>query len=85
MLYLPWRNETVHLLGSHATAKQSFVFNNDCLLVLGGDQASFAAEVDLRPPNHIKRIRVDCNCLFCSFSYIITGSEEQYIQPFLTT
>ena len=43
MLYLPWRNETVDLLGSHATAKQS---NNDRLLVLGGDQASFAAEVE---------------------------------------
>ena len=46
MLYLQWRNETVDLLGSHATAKQSFVSNNDCLLVLGGDQASFAAEVE---------------------------------------
>ena len=46
MLYLPWRNETVDLLGSHATAKQSFVSNNDRLLVLGGDQASFAAEVE---------------------------------------
>ena len=32
------------LLGLHATAKQSFVSNNDRLLVLGGDQASFAAE-----------------------------------------
>ena len=32
MLYLPWRNETVS--------------NNDRLLVLGGDQASFAAEVE---------------------------------------
>ena len=32
--------------------------------------------VDLRPPNHIKRIRGDGNCLFRSFSYIITGSEE---------
>ena len=46
MLYLPWRNETVDLLGSHTTAKQSFVSNNDRLLVLGGDQASFAAEVE---------------------------------------
>ena len=46
MLYLPWRNETVDLLGSHSTAKQSFVSNNDRLLVLGGDQASFAAEVE---------------------------------------
>ena len=46
MLYLPWRNETVDLLGSHATSKQSFVSNNDRLLVLGGDQASFAAEVE---------------------------------------
>ena len=46
MLYLPWRNETVDLLGSHATGKQSFVSNNDRLLVLGGDQASFAAEVE---------------------------------------
>ena len=46
MLYLPWHNETVDLLGSHATAKQSFVSNNDRLLVLGGDQASFAAEVE---------------------------------------
>ena len=46
MLYLPWCNETVDLLGSHATAKQSFVSNNDRLLVLGGDQASFAAEVE---------------------------------------
>ena len=46
MLYLPWRNETVDLLGSHATAKQSFVSNNDHLLVLGGDQALFAAEVE---------------------------------------
>ena len=46
MLYLPCRNETVDLLGSHATAKQSFVSNNDCLLVLCGDQALFAAEVE---------------------------------------
>ena len=46
MLYLPWCNETVDLLGSHATAKQSFVSNNDRLLVLGGDQASFAAEAE---------------------------------------
>ena len=46
MLYMPWRNETVDLLGSHAMAKQSFVSNNDRLLVLGGDQASFAAEVE---------------------------------------
>ena len=38
--------KTVDLLGSHAMAKQSFVFNNDHLLVLGGDQASFAAEVE---------------------------------------
>ena len=35
--------------------------------------------VDLRPPNHIKRIRGDGNCLFRSFSYIITGSEEQHM------
>ena len=53
----PWHNETVDLLGSHATAKQSFVSNNDRLLVLGGDQASFAAEVEratcqLRVLNH---------------------------------
>ena len=34
------------LLGSHAMAKQSFVPNNDRLLELGGDQASFAAEVE---------------------------------------
>ena len=32
--------------------------------------------VDLRPPNHIKG---DGNCLFRSFSYIITGSEEQHM------
>ena len=32
--------------------------------------------VDLRPPNHIKYIRGDGNCLFHSFSYIITGSEQ---------
>ena len=35
--------------------------------------------VDLRPPNHIKRIGGDGNCLFRSFSYIITGSEEQHM------
>ena len=35
--------------------------------------------VDLRPPNHINRIRGDGNCLFRSFSYIITGSEEQHM------
>ena len=35
--------------------------------------------VDLRPPNHIKRIKGDGNCLFRSFSYIITGSEEQHM------
>ena len=33
MLYLPWRYEAVDLLGSHATTKQSFVSNNDRLLV----------------------------------------------------
>ena len=47
MLYLPWCNETVDLLGSHATAKQFFVSNNDRLLVLCGDQATFAAEVEI--------------------------------------
>ena len=35
--------------------------------------------VELRPPNNIKRIRGDGNCLFRSFSYIITGSEEQHM------
>ena len=35
--------------------------------------------VDLRPPNHIKYIRGDGNCLFRSFSYIIMGSEEQHM------
>ena len=34
---------------------------------------------DLRPPNHIKYIRGDGNCLFRPFSYIITGSEEQHM------
>ena len=35
--------------------------------------------VDLRPPKHIRYIGADGNCLFCSFSYIITGSEEQHM------
>ena len=35
--------------------------------------------VDLRPPNHIKYIEGDGNCLFHFFSYIIMGSEEQHI------
>ena len=35
--------------------------------------------VDVRPQNNIKHIREDGNCLFRSFSYIITGSEEQHM------
>ena len=35
--------------------------------------------VDQRPPNHIKYIRGDGNCLFRCFSYILTGSEEQHM------
>ena len=34
--------------------------------------------VDVRPQNNIKHIREDGNCLFHSFSYIITVSEEQH-------
>ena len=62
MLYLPWCNETVDLLDSHATAKQSFVSNNDCLLVLGGDQALFAAEVERATCQLMLMIRIK-SCL----------------------
>ena len=34
MLYLPWRNETVDLIGSHKSAMVSFVTNRDKLQVL---------------------------------------------------
>ena len=39
-------------------------------------------EVTLTPPNprRIRRITADGNCLFRSFSYIITGSEEHHLE-----
>uniref|UniRef100_A0A1X7SHG0 ATP-dependent DNA helicase n=1 Tax=Amphimedon queenslandica TaxID=400682 RepID=A0A1X7SHG0_AMPQE len=44
-LYLPWRNETLDLIGNHGSAQASSVANNDKLQVLSTEQHSFADEV----------------------------------------
>uniref|UniRef100_A0A1X7T890 Uncharacterized protein n=1 Tax=Amphimedon queenslandica TaxID=400682 RepID=A0A1X7T890_AMPQE len=45
-LYLPWRNETLDLIGNHGSAQASFVANKDKLQVLSTEQhSSFADEV----------------------------------------
>ena len=45
-LYLPWRNETLDLIGNHQSAQASFVANKDKLQVLSSEQhSSFADEV----------------------------------------
>ena len=46
VLYLPWRNETVDLIGSHESAMASFVTNRDKLQVLNSvENSSFTDEV----------------------------------------
>ena len=45
-LYLPWRNETLDLIGNHSSAQASFVANKNKLQVLSTEQdSSFADEV----------------------------------------
>ena len=45
-LYLPWRSETLDLIGNHQSAQASFVANKDKLQVLSSEQhSSFADEV----------------------------------------
>ena len=36
-------------------------------------------DIDLKPPNGFKRIEGDGNCLFRTFSFILTGSENQHM------
>ena len=36
-------------------------------------------DIDLKPPNRFKRIGGDGNCLFRTFSFILTGSENQHM------
>ena len=36
-------------------------------------------DIDLKPPNRFKRIGGDGNCLFRTFSFILTGSEDQHM------
>ena len=36
-------------------------------------------DTDLKPPNQFKRIAGDGNCLFRTFSFILTGSEDQHM------
>ena len=36
-------------------------------------------DVDLKPPNGFKRLEGDGNCLFRTFSFILTGSENQHM------
>ena len=36
-------------------------------------------DIDLKPPNGFKRIEGDGNCLFRTFSFILTGSEYQHM------
>ena len=44
--YLPWRNETLDLIGNHSSAEASFVANKNKLQVLSTEQhSSFADEV----------------------------------------
>ena len=36
-------------------------------------------DIDLKPPNGYKGIEGDGNCLFRTFSFILTGSEDQHM------
>ena len=45
MLYLPWRNERVDLLGEYQTAREAFLAKRDHLQFLNADHSSFADEV----------------------------------------
>ena len=68
MLYLPWR----------------WVSNNDCLLVLGGDQASFAAEVtcQLRALNQFGDTVYICpNSSWCSSTKYGDGKQRCWTRP----